>query len=92
MELDFLGKDSIRYKNHVTVEKLVSALTSVTVFTVVSLAEPGRAWQSHSDVQWPGAPPSVPCGCVRRYNNQGLNKHTYMRTHMHTHIHTHKHM
>lgn len=31
VELDFLGKDSIRYKNHVTVEKLVSALTSGTV-------------------------------------------------------------
>lgn len=43
VELDFLGKDSIRYKNHMTVEKLVSTLTSVTVFTVGSLAEPGRA-------------------------------------------------
>lgn len=104
VELDFLGKDSIRYKNHVTVEKLVSALTSVTVFTVGSLSEPGRATAMCSGlVHFPVSPMAVSGSrTARAYTHthicthmlvhkhtQCVHTHTRTGTHVHAHIHTH---
>lgn len=85
VELDFLGKDSIRYNNRVPVEKLVSFPFD-------------PAHNGISVRAGPAAPCSVSCGCVIRHHSQGLNTsaharaHTRVHTHACTHIHAYTHM
>lgn len=78
VELDFLGKDSIRYNNRVPVEKLVSFPFD-------------PAHNGISVRAGPAVPCSVSCGCVIRHHSQGLNTSAHAHAHTCTHTYSHAH-